>query len=223
MYFIITTMAWSRCRRRLEREQEGGAQGPAERRHEGRVSQPARQRDLRAVERELRGERYGRGTQCSGCSIAERRVGAAGPQEEPERARAEGYGTPREHGSAGCARRHLPDEVQRIQHQCCEPVRNQSVSRFLDGVEVMIYALLWTCRSRRRERLVLATAVMRRRKTQQPVTGAACSRKNQTSAPSRRKTCQHNGSSVRGSTMTSQNGGSGLDDAQCSAAVQPIV
>ena len=25
MYFIITTMAWSRCRRRLEREQEGGA------------------------------------------------------------------------------------------------------------------------------------------------------------------------------------------------------
>ena len=102
----------------LEREQERGAQGPAERRHEGRVSQAARQRNLRAVERELRGERHGGRAQCSGCSIAERRVGAAGPQEEPERARAEGYGTPREHGSAGCARRRrrrLPHEVQRIQ------------------------------------------------------------------------------------------------------------
>ena len=129
MYFIITTMAWSRCRRRLEREQEGGAQGPAERRHEGRVSQAARERDLRAVERELRGERHGGSTQCSGRSIAERRVGAAGPQEEPERARAERYGTPREHGSAGCARRRrrrLPDEVQRIQDQCREPVRKSS-------------------------------------------------------------------------------------------------
>ena len=73
MYFIITTMAWSRCRRRLEREQEGGAQGPAERRHEGRVSQPARQRDLRAVERELRGERHGGCAQCSGRSVGERR------------------------------------------------------------------------------------------------------------------------------------------------------
>ena len=129
MYFIITTMAWSRCRRRLEREQERGAQGPAERRHEGRVSQAARERDLRAVERELRGERHGGSTQCSGRSIAERRVGAARPQEEPERARAEGYGTPREHGSAGCARGRrcrLPDEVQRIQHQCREPVRKSS-------------------------------------------------------------------------------------------------
>ena len=119
MYFIITTMAWSRCRRRLEREQEGGAQGPAERRHEGRVSQATRERDLRAVERQLRGERHGGSTQCSGRSIAERRVGAARPQEEPEGARAERYGTPREHGSAGCARRRrrrLPDEVQRIEN-----------------------------------------------------------------------------------------------------------
>ena len=155
MYFIITTMAWSRCRRRLEREQERGAQGPPERRHEGRVSQAARQRDLRAVERELRGERHGGGAKRSGRSIAERRVGTTGPQEEPEGARAEGYGTPREHGSAGCARRRrcrLPDEVQRIQHQCREPVRNQSASRFLgiemrvDGVEVTIHALLWTSR-----------------------------------------------------------------------------
>ena len=83
----------------------------------------------------------------------------------------------------------------------------------VDGVKVMIYALLWTCRSRRRERLVLATAVMRRRKTQQPVTGAACSRKNQTSAPSLHKTCQHNDSCVKGSKMTSQSvgGGSGID------------
>ena len=129
MYFIITTMAWSRCRRRLEREQERGAQGPPERRHEGRVSQSARQRDLRAVERELRGERHGGCAQCSGRSIAERRVGTTGPQEEPEGARAEGYGTPREHGSAGCARRRrrrLPDEVQRIQDQCREPVRKSS-------------------------------------------------------------------------------------------------
>ena len=129
MYFIITTMAWSRCRRRLEGEQEGGAQGPPESRHEGRVSQAARKRDLRAVERELRGERHGGSTQCSGRSIAERRVGAAGPQEEPERARAEGYGTPREHGSA-FPRRRLPYEVQRIQHQCREPVR-RSISPFL--------------------------------------------------------------------------------------------
>ena len=129
MYFIITTMAWSRCRRRLEREEERGAQGPAERRHEGRVSQAARQRDLRAVERELRGERNGRGAKRAGSAITQRLIGAAGPQEEPERARAEGYGTPREHGSAGCARRRrrrLPDEVQRIQDQCREPVRKSS-------------------------------------------------------------------------------------------------
>ena len=129
MYFIITTMAWSRCRRRLEGEQEGGAQGPAERRHEGRVSQPARQRDLRAVERELRGERDGGSAKRAGSAITQRLIGAARPQEEPEGARAEGYGTPREHGSAGCARRRrrrLPDEVQRIQDQCREPVRKSS-------------------------------------------------------------------------------------------------
>ena len=129
MYFIITTMAWSRCRRRLEREQERGAQGPPERRHEGRVSQSARQRDLRAVERELRGERHGGSTQRAGRAVTQRLVGAAGPQEEPERARAEGYRTPREDGSAGCARRRrrrLPDEVQRIQDKCREPVRKSS-------------------------------------------------------------------------------------------------
>ena len=135
----------------LEREQERGAQGPAERRHEGRVSQATRERDLRAVERELRGKRHGRGAKCAGGAVTQRRVGAARPQEEPERARAEGYGTPREHGSA-FPRRRLPDEVQRIQHQCREPVRNQSASRFLgiemrvDGVEVTIHALLWTSR-----------------------------------------------------------------------------
>ena len=113
----------------LEREEERGAQGPAERRHERRVSQAARQRDLRAIERELRGERNGRGAKCAGSAVTQRLIGAAGPQEEPERARAEGYGTPREHGSAGCARRRrrrLPDEVQRIQDQCREPVRKSS-------------------------------------------------------------------------------------------------
>ena len=129
MYFIITTMAWSRCRRRLEREEERGAQGPAERRHERRVSQAARQRDLRAIERELRGERNGRGAKCAGSAVTQRLIGAAGPQEEPERARAEGYGTPREHGSAGCARRRLPDEVQRIQHQCCERAARRANQR----------------------------------------------------------------------------------------------
>ena len=125
MYFIITTMAWSRCRRRLEREEERGAQGPPERRHEGRVSQSARQRDLRAVERELRGERHGGSTQRAGRAFTQRLLGAAGPQEEPERARAEGYGTPREHRTRR-ARRRLPDEVQRIQDQCREPVRKSS-------------------------------------------------------------------------------------------------
>ena len=110
----------------LEREQERGAQGPAERRHEGRIPQASCERDLRAVERKFGGERNGRGAQRAGRAVTQRRVGAAGPQEEPERARAEGYGTPREHGSAGCARRRrrrLPDEVQRIQNQCREPVR----------------------------------------------------------------------------------------------------
>ena len=63
----------------LEREQKRGAQGPAERRHEGRVPQAARERDLRAVERELRGERHGGGAKRSGRSIAERRVGTTGP------------------------------------------------------------------------------------------------------------------------------------------------
>ena len=105
------------------------------------------------VERELRGERHGGCAQCSGRSIAERRVGAARPQEEPERARAEGYGTPREHGSAGCARRRrrrLPDEVQRIQNQCREPVRRSISELRVDGVEVMIYAcLLYTSPSPR--------------------------------------------------------------------------
>ena len=129
MYFIITTMAWSRCRRRLEREEERGAQGPPESRHEGRVSQATRERYLRAVERQLRGERHSGSTQRAGRAITQRLIGAAGPQEEPKRARAEGYGTPREHGSAGCARRRrrrLPDEVQRIQDQCREPVRKSS-------------------------------------------------------------------------------------------------
>ena len=85
----------------LEREQERGAQGPAERRHEGRVPQAARERDLRAVERELRGERHGGCAQRASGALTQRLIGAAGPQEEPEGARAEGYGTPREHGSAG--------------------------------------------------------------------------------------------------------------------------
>ena len=97
MYVIITTMAWSRCRRRLEREQERGAQGPAERRHEGRIPQASCERDLRAVERKFGGERNGRGAQRAGRAVTQRRVGAARPQEEPEGARAEGYGTPREH------------------------------------------------------------------------------------------------------------------------------
>ena len=101
MYFIImiTTMAWSHCRRRLEREEERGAQGPAERRHEGRVSQAARQRDLRAVERKFGGERNGRSAKRAGSAITQRLIGAARPQEQPEGARAERYGTPREHGS----------------------------------------------------------------------------------------------------------------------------
>ena len=74
----------------------------------------------------------------------------------------------------------------------------------VDGVKVMIYALLWTCRSRRRERLVPATAAICRRKTQQLVVGAARRRKNQTSKPSLHKTCQHNDSCVKGSKMSSQ-------------------
>ena len=77
---------------------------------------------------------------------------------------------------------------------------NQSVSRCyelrVDGVEVMIYALLRTSRSRRRAQLAPVRPAVRRRRTQQRVAGAACSRKNQTSAPSRRKTCQHSGSTA---------------------------
>jgi peroxiredoxin family protein len=86
----------------------------------------------------------------------------------------------------------------------------RSISPFLQrhraarrGAEVMIYALLWTSRSRRRERLVPATAAMRRRKTQQRVVCAVMRRKSQTSAPSLHKTCQQ-GRQVKGSKMSSQ-------------------